>query len=124
MQTYKKRPIYWLFTSGKQKAFTCLVYMPRYDKTTLSRLRTDYLHEYQILLDIEKKDLLNLIDGEYSTKEISHTKKELKLLDKKMAELRDYDEWLHHMADKQFEIELDDGILVNYGKFNKLVEKI
>jgi hypothetical protein len=124
VQTYKKRPIYWLFTSGKQKTFTCLVYMPRYDKTTLSRLRTDYLHEYQILLDIEKKDLLNLIDGGYSTKEISHTKKELKLLDKKMAELRDYDEWLHHMADKQFEIELDDGILVNYGKFNKLVEKI
>ncbi|MEQ2529409.1 BREX-1 system adenine-specific DNA-methyltransferase PglX, partial [Bacillaceae bacterium CLA-AA-H227] len=124
VQTYKKRPIYWLFTSGKQKAFNCLVYMHRYDKTTLSRIRTDYLHEYQIRLDSEKKDLLSITDGEYSTKEISNAKKELKELDKKIEELKEYDELLHHMADMQIEIDLDEGVAVNYEKFNGLVAKI
>lgn len=123
-QTYKKRPIYWLFTSGKEKAFNCLIYMHRYDKTTLSRIRTDYLHEYQIRLDAEKKDLLNIIEGDSTTKEISNAKKELKLLDKKIDELKAYDELLHHMADMQIEIDLDDGVAVNYEKFKGLVAKI
>ena len=61
VQIYKKRPIYWLFTSGKEKAFNCLIYMHRYDKTTFSRIRTDYLHEFQIRLDAEKKDFLKLL---------------------------------------------------------------
>ncbi|WP_419887593.1 BREX-1 system adenine-specific DNA-methyltransferase PglX [Neobacillus niacini] len=124
VQTYKKRPIYWLFTSGKQKAFNCLIYMHRYDKTTLSRIRTDYLHEYQIRLDAEKKDLLSIIEGDYTTKEISNAKKELKTLDKKIEELKEYDELLHHMADMQIEIDLDDGVAVNYEKFKGLVAKI
>ncbi|WP_337017100.1 BREX-1 system adenine-specific DNA-methyltransferase PglX [Oceanobacillus massiliensis] len=124
IQTYKKRPIYWLFTSGKQKAFNCLIYMHRYDKTTLSRIRTDYLHEYQIRLDAEKKDLLSIIEGDYPTKEISNAKKELKTLDKKIDELKEYDELLHHMADMQIEIDLDDGVKENYEKFKGLVAKI
>ncbi|MGR5915367.1 BREX-1 system adenine-specific DNA-methyltransferase PglX [Bacillus pacificus] len=124
VQTYKKRPIYWLFTSGKQKAFNCLIYMHRYDKTTLSRIRTDYLHEYQIRLDAEKKDLLGIIEGDYTTKEISNAKKGLKALDKKIEELKEYDELLHHMADMQMEIDLDDGVVVNYEKFKGLVAKI
>lgn len=123
-KTYKKRPIYWLFTSGKEKAFNCLIYMHRYDKTTLSRIRTDYLHEYQIRLDAEKKDLLNVIEGDANTKEISNAKKELKSLDKKIDELKAYDELLHHMADMQIEIDLDDGVVVNYEKFKGLVAKI
>ncbi|OFD57542.1 MULTISPECIES: BREX-1 system adenine-specific DNA-methyltransferase PglX [Bacillus cereus group] len=123
-QTYKKRPIYWLFTSGKQKAFNCLIYMQRYDKTTLSRIRTDYLHDYQIRLDAEKKDLLSIIEGDYSAKEISNAKKELKALDKKIEELKEYDELLHHMADKQIEIDLDDGVVNNYEMFKGLVAKI
>ncbi|RIW32680.1 BREX-1 system adenine-specific DNA-methyltransferase PglX [Bacillus salacetis] len=124
VQTYKKRPIYWLFTSGKQKAFNCLIYMHRYDKTTLSRIRTDYLHEYQTRLDSEKQDLLQLIESDASTKEISNAKKELKTLDKKIEELKEYDELLHHMADMQMEIDLDDGVAVNYEKFKGLVAKI
>ncbi|OOE12494.1 BREX-1 system adenine-specific DNA-methyltransferase PglX [Fictibacillus arsenicus] len=124
VQIYKKRPIYWLFTSGKEKAFNCLIYMHRYDKTTLSRIRTDYLHEYQIRLDAEKKDLLNIIEGDYTTKEISNAKKELKALDKKVDELKEYDELLHHMADMQIEIDLDDGVAVNYEKFKGLLAKI
>ncbi|MFE3897592.1 MULTISPECIES: BREX-1 system adenine-specific DNA-methyltransferase PglX [unclassified Priestia] len=124
VQTYKKRPIYWLFTSGKQKAFNCLVYMHRYDKTTLSRIRTDYLHEYQIRMDAQKKDLLNIIEGDSSVKEINSAKKELKDLDKKIVELKEYDELLHHMADMQVEIDLNDGVAVNYEKFKGLVAKI
>ncbi|WP_251628843.1 BREX-1 system adenine-specific DNA-methyltransferase PglX [Niallia sp. MER TA 168] len=124
VQNYNKRPIYWLFTSGKQKAFNCLIYMHRYDKTTLSRIRTDYLHEYQIRLDAEKKDLLSIIEGDYTAKEISNAKKELKTLDKKIEELKEYDELLHHMADMQIEINLDDGVKENYEKFEGLVAKI
>lgn len=124
VQVYKKRPIYWLFTSGKEKAFNCLIYMHRYDKTTLSRIRTDYLHEVQIRMDAEKKDLLTIIEGDYSARELSNAKKELKLLDKKIDELKAYDELLHHMADMQIEIDLDDGVKVNYEKFKGLVAKI
>jgi type II restriction/modification system DNA methylase subunit YeeA len=113
-----------LFTSGKQKAFNCLIYIHRYDLTTLSRIRTDYLHEFQFRLDAEKKDLLSIIEGNYTTKEISHAKKELKLLDKKIEELKEYDELLHHMADRQIEIDLDDGVAVNYEKFKGLVAKL
>ncbi|WP_431810627.1 BREX-1 system adenine-specific DNA-methyltransferase PglX [Lysinibacillus capsici] len=124
VQTYKKRPIYWLFTSGKEKAFNCLIYMHRYDETTLSRIRTDYLHEVQIRMDAEKKDLLSIIDGDYTTKEISDAKKALKSLDKKIDELKAYDELLHHMADKKIPIDLDDGVKHNYDLFKGLVAKI
>lgn len=124
VQVYKKRPIYWLFTSGKEKAFNCLIYMHRYDKTTLSRIRTDYLHELQIRMDAEKKDLLEIIEGEFTAKEISNAKKELKGLDKKIDELKAYDELLHHMADMQIEIDLDDGVKHNYEMFKGLVAKI
>ncbi|WKA56980.1 BREX-1 system adenine-specific DNA-methyltransferase PglX [Planococcus shenhongbingii] len=124
IQVYKKRPIYWLFTSGKEKAFNCLIYLHRYDKTTLSRIRTDYLHEVQIRMDAEKRDLLNIINGNSTIKEITDAKKELKSLDKKIDELKAYDEKLHHMADMQIEIDLDDGVAVNYAKFEGLVAKI
>lgn len=124
VQVYKKRPIYWLFTSGKEKVFNCLIYMQRYDKTTLSRIRTDYLHEVQTRLDAEKNDLLEIIEGDSTTKEINSAKKELKTLDKKIDELKGYDELLHHMADMQVEIDLDDGVKVNYEKFKGLVARI
>ncbi|NLJ19483.1 BREX-1 system adenine-specific DNA-methyltransferase PglX [Globicatella sulfidifaciens] len=124
VQVYKKRPIYWLFTSGKEKAFNCLIYMHRYDKTTLSRIRTDYLHEVQTRMDAEKNDLLEIINGDSTTREINSAKRELKSLDRKIDELKKYDELLHHMADMQIEIDLDDGVKVNYEKFKGLVAKI
>lgn len=124
VQTYKKRPIYWLFTSGKEKAFNCLIYMHRYDKTTLSRIRTDYVHEVQNRMDAEKDDLLNIINGDSTVKEIASAKKELKLLEKKIDELKKYDELLHHMADQQIEIDLDDGVKHNYELFKGLVASI
>ena len=88
--------------------------MHRYDKTTLSRIRTDYLHEVQTRYEIRKQDLLNIIDGDSTAREIREAKKELKSLEKKIAELIEYDEKLHHMADQQIEIDLDDGVKVNY----------
>lgn len=124
IQMYKKRPIYWLFTSGKEKAFNCLIYMHRYDKTTLSRIRTDYLHEVQTRMDSERSDLLSVISGDYTTKEINQAKNDLKPLERKINELIKYDELLHHMADQQIEIDLDDGVKVNYDKFKGLVAKI
>lgn len=124
LQTYKSRPIYWMFTSGKQKAFNCLIYMHRYNKSTLSRIRTDYLHELQDRLDAERKSLVDVIEGDYTTKEKSEAKKELTSLDKQIDELKKYDEILHHMADMQIEIDLDDGVAVNYEKFKGLVAKI
>ncbi len=127
LQTYKNRPIYWLFTSGKLKTFNCLIYIHRYDKTTLSIIRTDYLHELQDRLDSERKSLVDIIEdknAEYSTKEKSEAKKKLSTLDKQIDELKKYDEVLHHMADMQIEIDLDDGVKVNYDKFKGLVAKI
>ncbi|MCB2290859.1 BREX-1 system adenine-specific DNA-methyltransferase PglX [Clostridium sp. CS001] len=124
LKTYKKRPIYWMFTSGKQKAFNCFIYMHRYDKTTLSRIRTDYLHELQDRLDTERKSLFDVVEGDYTTKEKSESKKKLTQLDKQIDELKKYDEVLHHMADMQIEIDLDDGVVVNYEKFNGLLAKI
>src|SRR5699024_7932957 len=109
VQTYKKRPIYWLFTSGKEKAFNCLIYMHRYDKTTLSRIRTDYLHDIQVRYETERKDLLAVIEGEASAKEIRDAKKQLTSVEKKIDELKAYDEKLHHLADQQIDIDLDDG---------------
>ncbi|AWE08581.1 BREX-1 system adenine-specific DNA-methyltransferase PglX [Lysinibacillus sp. 2017] len=124
IQTYKKRPIYWLFTSGKEKAFNCLIYMHRYDKTTLSRIRTDYVHEVQNRMDAERTDLLNIINGDSTVKEIAAAKKELKSLEKKIDELKKYDELLHHMADQQIEIDLDEGVKHNYELFKGLVAPI
>ncbi|ETT45419.1 SAM-dependent methyltransferase [Paenibacillus odorifer] len=124
LQIYKKRPIYWLFTSGKQKAFNCLIYMHRYERSTLSRIRTDYLHELQIRMDAEKKALLDIINADGITKETANAKKELKSLDLKIEELRAYDEKLHHMADMQIDIDLDDGVAVNYAKFEGLLAPI
>ncbi len=124
VQTYKKHPIYWLFTSGKEKAFNCLIYMHRYDKTTLARMRTDYLFDVQTRYGAIKSDLLSVIEGDSTTKEIHDAKKELKDIEKKLEELKQYDEKLHHMADMQMEIDLDDGVKVNYEKFAGLVAKI
>ncbi|WP_449619499.1 BREX-1 system adenine-specific DNA-methyltransferase PglX [Robertmurraya sp. Marseille-Q9965] len=124
VQVYKKRPIYWMFTSGKQKAFNCLIYMHRYDKSTLSRIRTDYLHELQNRLFAERKGLVSIIEGDSTVKEISNAKKELKTLDKKIEELKAFDEVLHHLADKQIELDLDEGVVRNYEMFKGLLAKI
>ena len=111
LQIYKKRPIYWMFTSGKEKAFNCLVYLHRYDKTTLSRIRKDYLHEYQAKLD----RAISQAEDEGNVKLTS-------IYAKYKKELQDYDAKIKDLADAQIELDLDDGVKVNYGKFKGLLE--
>jgi len=122
---YNKCPIYWLFQSdGRGKAFNALIYMHRYDKGTVSRVRTDYLHELQNKIESEKVRLQNIIDSDLSGRQRTQAKKELETLEKQTAELKEYDQKLNHLANQQIEIELDDGVKENYAKFEKVLKKI
>ncbi|MBN1062356.1 BREX-1 system adenine-specific DNA-methyltransferase PglX [Clostridium botulinum] len=121
---YKKRPIYWLFTSGKNKAFSCLVYMHRIDKNLLSKMRIDYVQPLQNKLEIEQKDLMDTLNSDATTKDKKDAKKKLSLVEKQIDELKVFHEKLRHMADKQIEIDLDDGVVHNHGLFGDLVAKI
>ncbi|MGI2226507.1 BREX-1 system adenine-specific DNA-methyltransferase PglX [Shewanella frigidimarina] len=124
LKTYKKRPIYWLFSSGKEKAFECLVYLHRYNEGTLARMRTEYVtplmgkFETQIALRSES------IANAESTAEKNRLSKELKSLEKKQTELRAFDEELKHFAEMKISLDLDDGVKVNYGKFGNLLADV
>lgn len=124
MKMYKKRPIYWLFSSGKEKAFECLVYLHRYNEGTLSRMRTEYvvplLARYQGNIDLVNDQLKNAESGAATTR----LKKELDGLTKKFNELRSFDDRLRHYADRRITIDLDDGVKVNYGKFGDLLADV
>ncbi|EMZ5623885.1 BREX-1 system adenine-specific DNA-methyltransferase PglX [Enterobacter roggenkampii] len=124
MKMYKKRPIYWLFSSGKEKAFECLVYLHRYNDATLSRMRTEYvvplLARYQGNIDLVNDQLKNAESGAATTR----LKKELDGLSKKFNELRHFDDRLRHYADRRITIDLDDGVKVNYGKFGDLLADV
>jgi len=124
VQKYKKRPIYWLFTSGKEQGFNALIYMHRYDSSMVSRVRTDYLHPLQNKLEAEYLRLKQVLVSEDSTTEKTKATKRLKELTKQMEELKKYDEVIHNLADQQIEIDLDDGVVVNYAKFEKVLAKI
>lgn len=124
VQTYKKRPIYWLFTSGKEQGFNALIYMHRYDSSTVSRVRTDYLHPLQNKLEAEYQRLSGIIASDDSQAEKNKATKRLKELTKQMEELKKYDGVIHNLADQQIEIDLDDGVVVNYAKFEKVLAKI
>lgn len=123
MKMYKKRPIYWLFSSGKEKAFECLVYLHRYNDATLARMRTEYvvplLARYQANID----RLNELVDGA-SGGEATRLKRERDSLSKKFNELRNFDDRLRHYADMRVSIDLDDGVKVNYGKFGDLLADV
>lgn len=122
-KTYKKRPIYWLFSSGKEKAFECLVYLHRYNEGTLSRMRTEYvtplMGKYEHMLNhLADK----LVDATISEKR--DIEKEQKSLTKKQAELRTFDEQLKHYAEMRISLDLDDGVKANYGKFGDLLADV
>ena len=123
LQTYKKRPIYWLFSSGKQKAFEGLVYLHRYNDSTLPRMRTEYvtplLGKYEAFADQLKKQL-----EDATTSEATRLKKDLTALEKKQTELRAFDDKLKHYADRRIKLDLDDGVKVNYGKFGDLLAEV
>ena len=123
LKTYKKRPIYWLFSSGKEKAFECLVYLHRYNEATLPRMRTEYVSPLlgQMASRIE---LLRLKKVDAATAEAKRLDKEIDSLTKQLTELRAFDDQLKHYADMKITLDLDDGVKVNYGKFGNLLAEV
>ena len=123
LKTYKKRPIYWLFSSGKNKAFECLVYLHRYNEGTLARMRTEYVTPLMGKFDAYHTQLGTQMEGATTTQQ-RQLEKERKLLEKKQAELSAFDENLNHFANRRISIDLDDGVKVNYGKFGTLLADV
>lgn len=124
LKTYKRRPIYWLFTSGKLRAFQCLVYLHRYHDGTLSRMRTEYVIPLQGKINARIEQLASEIQGATSTSHRKKLEKEQDTLRKQQAELQAFDEKLRHYADMRISLDLDDGVKVNYGKFGDLLAEV
>ena len=118
-----KRPIYWLFDSGKKNGFKALIYMHRYQPDTIARIRTDYVHEQQSRYRTAIADMENRIVNA-STSERVKLNKALSKLQDQDTELRSYEEKIHHLADQMITIDLDDGVKVNYAKFQDVLAKI
>ena len=123
LKIYQKRPIYWLFDSGKKNGFKCLIYMHRYQPDTIARIRTDYVHEQQSRYRTAIADLEQRINGA-STAERVKLNKQLTKLQDQATELRTYEEKIHHLADQMIPIDLDDGVKVNYAKFADVLANI
>ena len=117
LKVYQKRPIYWLFDSGKQNGFKALIYMHRYDSDTVGRVRTDYLHRAQKYVETAMQSAQYTIDNASSASEKSKATKAVTKYTKQLAEMKIYDEAIAHIANKRIEIDLDDGVKVNYEKF-------
>jgi type II restriction/modification system DNA methylase subunit YeeA len=117
VKVYKKRPIYWLFDSGKEDGFKVLIYMHRYDEYTVARVRTEYLHPLQRKYESEIKRLDVLIESEVSEREKAAARKKKEKILKQMRECLAYDQVIAHIANQRIKIDLDDGVAVNYAKF-------
>lgn len=120
---YQKRPIYWLFDSGKKNGFKCLVYMHRYQPDTIARIRTDYVHEQQARYRTAISGLERQINGAPTSERVRLNKLMTKLKDQ-AEETRLYEEKIHHLADQMIEIDLDDGVKHNYAIFQDVLAKI
>lgn len=120
---YQKRPIYWLFDSGKKNGFKALIYMHRYQPDTIARIRTDYVHEQQARYRTAIADLEQRI-ANASTGERVKLNKKLTALQAQDAEIRAYEEKIHHLADQMISIDLDDGVKKNYAIFQDVLAEI
>jgi len=120
---YQKRPIYWMFDSGKKNGFKALIYMHRYQPDTIARIRTDYVHEQQARYRTAIADLEQRI-ANASTSERVKLNKKLTALQAQDAEIRTYEEKSHHLADQMISIDLDDGVKKNYAIFQDVLAKI
>ena len=122
-KVYQKRPIYWMFDSGKKNGFKCLIYMHRYQPDTIARIRTDYVHEQQARYRTAIADLETRI-ANASTSERVKLNKQLKTLNDQATEIHTYEEKIHHLADQMISIDLDDGVKKNYEIFKDVLAKI
>ena len=118
-----KRPIYWLFDSGKKNGFKCLIYLHRYKPDTIARIRTDYIHEQQSRYRTAIEDLKRRVADASPSEKVKLNKQLAKVMDQ-AEELRIYEEKIHHLADQMIAIDLDDGVKVNYAKFQDVLAKI
>ena len=116
LKVYQKRPIYWLFDSGKENGFKALIYLHRYDPDTVGKLRVDYLNRLQDIYDKELGRMQNTINTSTDNKDISDASKRLEKLNKQIAETRGYDALVGHLAVMRISLNLDDGVKVNYEK--------
>ena len=122
-KTYQKRPIYWLFDSGKKNGFKALIYMHRYKPDIIARMRTDYVHEQQSRYRTAIVDLEQRVNSASAGERVKLSK-QLQKLQEQANEIRSYEEKIHHLADMMIPIDLDDGVKVNYAKFEDVLAKI
>lgn len=123
LKIYQKRPIYWLFSSGKKNGFKALIYMHRYQPDLLARMRTDYVHEQQERYRTQLTMLEESVDSAAPSERVRINKQIAKLRDQSL-EIQKFEEKVHHLADQMISIDLDDGVKVNYAKFQDVLEKI
>ena len=123
LKTYQKRPIYWLFDSGKKNGFKALIYMHRYQSDLLARMRTDYVHEQQERYRTQLTHLADAIEHAEAAERVKLTKQQKKLQEQAL-EIQKYEEKVHHLADQNIQIDLDDGVKHNYELFADVLAKI
>lgn len=123
LKIYQKRPIYWLFDSGKKNGFKALVYMHRYQSDLLARMRTDYVHEQQERYRTQLMHLADAIDHASASERVKLTKQQKKIQEQAL-EIQKYEEKVHHLADQNIQIDLDDGVKHNYELFADVLVKI
>ena len=124
VKTYKKRPIYWLFDSGKKNGFKALIYMHRYNENLVPKIRLDYLHRMQTTYEKLLSDINYKLTTELSMTDKKETQKRQADLNAKLQEIKGYDEKIAHIANQRISIDLDDGVKVNYAKFQDILAKI
>lgn len=118
VKMYQKRPIYWLFDSGKKNGFKCLIYMHRYNEGLVSKIRLDYLHRMQNTYEKELKEILDKLNDDVDLTIKRELSKRQADISAKLQETNEYDEKIAHIADQKIKIDLDDGVVVNYAKFS------
>ena len=116
VKVYQKRPIYWLFDSGKQNGFKALIYLHRYNADTIGNLRVDYLHRMQRVYESEISRMQDMIEHSTNSREVGTAAKRKEKLQKQLKECQEYDEKIAHLALSRIELDLDDGVKVNYRK--------
>ena len=116
IKTYQKRPIYWMFDSGKQNGFKALVYMHRWNADTIGNVRVEYLHRVQRVYESEIARMQDTIDNSSNAREVSAAQKRKDKLTKQLKESKDYDAKIAHLALSRIDIDLDDGVKANYEK--------
>ena len=116
VRIYQKRPIYWLFDSGKENGFKALIYMHRYCADTIGNLRIEYLHKIQNTYESEAGRMQRIVQSNSPAADKAKAQRRLEKLQKQLREIKAYDEKIAHLAMSRIEIDLDDGVKVNYGK--------